>query len=128
MPGWDAVGGNVELWDNNFQSIPAFEGVVFAELNVNGPDTFYQNICLLNGDSFAWRYRHRFRTSSPTPQTVTFEIASATATVLQLIDTSSLASAASGWVSRSGTATYTGASATRGAVAHDDGRWSGQSA
>ncbi|MFZ1476290.1 MAG: hypothetical protein WAT18_00980 [Sphingorhabdus sp.] len=113
VPGWDAVGGSVELWDNNFQSVPAAEGVVFAELNVNGPDTFYQNICVLSGDSFAWRYRHRFRASSPSPQTVFFEIANSSATVLQLIDTSSLTSAAGAWTTRSGTATYAGVSGTQ---------------
>ena len=33
VPGWDSTTGRIEIWDSNFLSVPAAEGLRFAELN-----------------------------------------------------------------------------------------------
>ena len=111
VPGWDSTSGFIEEWDTNFQGVPAFEGVVFAELNANAPGALFQNICVMNGEVLRWRFAHRARSGGLATQTVRFEIADNAGTVLQSLQTSATASTTS-WTVRSNTAgvTYTGAS------------------
>lgn len=78
VPGWDtthptgATGGNcagpvrvagrlMELWLTPFNGVTARAGVNHAELNANVPSRLFQNVCLLNNETIAWRFSHRGR-------------------------------------------------------------------
>jgi hypothetical protein len=109
VTGWDSASGEIELWDTNFQGVPAYEGSVFAEMNANVPGALYQNICMVTGETIGWTFAHRARSGGPATQTARFQIASSTGTLIQ-----SLASQSSTvnnvWNVNSGSTTYTGAS------------------
>lgn len=111
VPGWEASTGEIELWDSNFNGIPAHSGNVFAEMNANAPGTLYQNICLTNGETLRWSFAHRARTGGPATQTAVFQIANSAGTVLQTLATQA-STTAQGWNVNANTAgvTYTGAS------------------
>ncbi len=49
--GWDSTTSEIELWDTNYNGVPAYAGNVFAEMNANVNGTLYQNICLINGET-----------------------------------------------------------------------------
>ncbi len=63
VPGWftTATDGQIELWSDNFQGVPAFNGNQFAELNANQSSALYQNLCLTPGTVMNWSLRHRGR-------------------------------------------------------------------
>ena len=42
VPGWDTSTGEIELWDTNFNGVPAYAGAVFAEMNANTNGTLFQ--------------------------------------------------------------------------------------
>lgn len=111
VPGWEASTSEIELWDTNFNGIPAHSGNVFAEMNANAPGTLYQNICLTNGETLRWSFAHRARTGGPATQTAVFQIANSAGTVLQTLATQA-STTAQGWNVNASTAgvTYTGAS------------------
>lgn len=104
---WSDDTGFIELWDDGYLGIDAYEGDVFAELNANSPGTLFQNICLVNGETLGWSFAHRARPTSIDPQTVFFEIANSSGTLLQsLTSQSSLIGAP--WTINSSSTTYTG--------------------
>ena len=109
VAGWDSASGEIELWDTGFQGVPAYDGSVFAEMNANVPGAFYQNICMVNGETIGWTFAHRARSGGPTTQTARFQIANSSGTLIQ-----SLATQASTvnniWNINTGSATYSGAS------------------
>lgn len=109
VTGWDSASGEIELWDTNFQGVPAYEGSVFAEMNANVPGALYQNICMVTGETIGWTFAHRARSGGPATQTARFQIASSTGTLIQ-----SLASQSSTvnnvWNVNTGSTTYSGAS------------------
>jgi len=107
--GWDSASGEIELWDTNFQGVPAYAGSVFAEMNANVPGALYQNICMVNGESIGWTFAHRARAGGPTTQTARFQIASSGGTLIQALATQSSA-INNVWNVNSGSTTYTGAS------------------
>ncbi|MBA8880913.1 DUF7507 domain-containing protein [Phyllobacterium myrsinacearum] len=125
VPGWKtthpnaATGGDcsivanpttgplIEMWRSGFQGVPSAEGSQFAELNANESSRLYQNVCLVNGEQFSWRFSHRRRAASGT-ESLSFNIAP-TATGTRTNITTSAANAA-GWFNRSGTYTYNGGS------------------
>jgi trimeric autotransporter adhesin len=109
VAGWDSTTGEIELWDSNFNGIPAHSGNVFAEMNANVPGTLYQNICLVNGEPLSWTFAHRARAGGSDPQVAIFEVANSGGTLIQSLATQSSTIAANAWAVNSGSTTYTGA-------------------
>ena len=68
MPGWETTDsqGKVELWGNNFLSVPAFEGGVFAEINAYSDGSLYQDIPTTPGMNLGWSFAHRGRNGTDT--------------------------------------------------------------
>lgn len=110
VQGWSSTTGEIELWDSNFNGVPAYQGNVFAEMNANTNGTLFQNICLINGEPFGWTFAHRARAGGPATQTARFQVASSTGTVIQTLATQSSTTANQVWNVNTGTATYTGTS------------------
>ncbi|MBD2189071.1 DUF11 domain-containing protein [Pseudanabaena mucicola] len=61
----------IELWNNNFNSVPAPPPVisgqanqVFAELNAEQSSQLYQNLCLFNNETVKFSIDHRARNST----------------------------------------------------------------
>lgn len=109
VAGWDSASGEIELWDTGFQGVPAYDGSVFAEMNANVPGAFYQNICMVNGESIGWTFAHRARSGGPATQTASFQIANSSGTLIQNLATQA-STVNNVWNVNTGTATYTGAS------------------
>lgn len=108
--GWNSASGEIELWDTNFLSVPAYDGSVFAEMNANVPGALYQNICMVNGETIGWTFAHRARTGGPATQTARFQIANSSGTLIQNLATQASTTANQVWNVNTGSATYTGAS------------------
>lgn len=108
--GWDSTTGEIELWDTNFNGVPAYSGNVFAEMNANVNGTLYQNICLINGEPIGWTFAHRARAGGAATQTANFQVATSGGTVIQTLATQASTTANQVWNVNSGSATYTGAS------------------
>lgn len=108
--GWDSTTGEIELWDSNFNGVPARQGNVFAEMNANVNGTLYQNICLINGEPIGWTFAHRARAGGAVTQTARFQVANSGGTVLQTLAVQASTTANQIWNVNTGTATYTGAS------------------
>lgn len=109
VTGWDSASGEIELWDSNFQGVPAYAGSVFAEMNANVPGALYQNICMVNGETIGWTFAHRARSGGPATQTARFQIANSSGTQLQALASQS-STINNVWNVNSGSTTYTGAS------------------
>ena len=107
--GWDSASGEIELWDSNFQGVPAYAGSVFAEMNANVPGALYQNICMVNGETIGWTFAHRARSGGPTTQTARFQIANSGGTLIQALATQS-STINNVWNVNTGSTTYSGAS------------------
>ena len=63
VPGWDSTASDnrIEIWYNNFQGVPAQDGVAFAELNANLESSLFQEYCTQPGDVISWSVAHRGR-------------------------------------------------------------------
>jgi len=111
VPGWESTTGEIELWDSNFNGVPAASGNVFAEMNANRPGALYQNICLVNGETIRWRFAHRARAGGAATQTAVFQIANSSGVAIQTLQTSTTSNTTA-WALRSNTTgvTYTGPS------------------
>lgn len=112
VPGWEATTSEIELWDSNYQGVPAQEGAVFAELLANSAGTLYQNICLVSDEAIRWSFAHRARADGGAPtQTARFQIANNAGTVLQTLATQA-STPAQAWNVNANSAgvTYSGAS------------------
>jgi trimeric autotransporter adhesin len=107
--GWDSTTNEIELWDSNFLSVPAYDGNVFAEMNANVNGTLYQNICLITGEPIGWTFAHRARSDGPATQTAIFQVANSSGTVLQSLATQNSTTANQVWNVNTGSTTYTGA-------------------
>lgn len=108
VPGWDTTTDEIELWDTNFNGVPAYDGNVFAEMNANVNGTFFQNICLVNGEPIGWTFAHRAREGGASTQTVRFQVANGSGGVIQTLATQSSRTNNLRWNVNTGTATYTG--------------------
>ncbi|MBX9727369.1 MAG: DUF11 domain-containing protein [Sphingopyxis sp.] len=108
VPGWATTTNEIELWDSNFNGVPAFSGLVFAEMNANVNGTFFQNICLVNGEPISWTFAHRARSGGQATQTVRFQVANSSGTLLQNLATQSSLTSNQIWNVNNGTTTYTG--------------------
>jgi hypothetical protein len=52
----------LEIWENGFLGVPAYEGYSFAELNANHASTLYQHIGgVASGTAVNWHFAHRGR-------------------------------------------------------------------
>lgn len=111
VPGWEASTNEIELWDSNFNSVPAHSGNVFAEMNANTPGTLFQNICLTSGETLRWSFAHRARVGGAATQTAVLQVANSGGTVLQTLATQA-STTAQGWNvnANTGGVTYSGAS------------------
>lgn len=109
VTGWDSASGEIELWDTNFQSVPAYAGSVFAEMNANVPGALYQNICMVNGETIGWTFAHRARSGGPATQTARFQIANSAGAQIQALASQS-STVNNVWNVNTGSTTYTGAS------------------
>jgi len=109
VTGWDSASGEIELWDTDFQGVPAYAGSVFAEMNANVPGALYQNICMVNGETIGWTFAHRARSGGPATQTARFQIANSAGTQLQLLASQS-STVNNVWNVNTGSTTYTGTS------------------
>ena len=107
--GWDSASGEIELWDSNFNGVPAYAGSVFAEMNANVPGALYQNICMVNGELIGWTFAHRARSGGPATQTARFQIANSAGTQLQALASQS-STVNNVWNVNTGSTTYTGPS------------------
>ncbi|BBB07022.1 hypothetical protein [Sphingopyxis sp. EG6] len=107
--GWDSASGEIELWDSNFQGVPAYAGSVFAEMNANVPGALYQNICMVTGETIGWTFAHRARSGGPATQAARFQVASTGGTLIQALATQS-STINNVWNVNTGSTTYTGAS------------------
>ncbi len=70
----------IELWKtprtNNSPTIIAPDGTQVAELNAAAASRLYQNVCMVNGESFNWEFRHRGRVSATKPDVARFVLGS----------------------------------------------------
>ncbi len=107
--GWDSASGEIELWDSNFQGVPAYAGSVFAEMNANVPGALYQNICMVTGETIGWTFAHRARSGGPATQTARFQIANSSGTQIQALASQS-STINNVWNVNTGSTTYSGAS------------------
>lgn len=108
--GWDSTTGEIELWDSNFNGVPAYDGNVFAEMNANVNGTLFQNICLITGEPISWTFAHRARVGGAATQTARFQVANSGGTVLQTLANQASTTANQVWNVNTGTTTYNGAS------------------
>ncbi len=115
-----STGPLIELWRSGFNSVTARAGNNFAELNANVSSRIYQNVCLINGESFNWTFSHRGRNSTTVPDQAAFKVGTSQ-TIVQVGTTSNgttstpvpsagitVASGGNGWADYSGTYSYTG--------------------
>lgn len=109
VPEWEDATGFIELWDSGFQSTPAFQGDVFAEMNANSPGAIYQEFCVQTGETISWSFAHRARPGGPglNPQTVSLEFADLSGNSTQVMATQA-SFIGGGWTQNTGTTTYTG--------------------
>ncbi|MEW4448507.1 hypothetical protein [Qipengyuania sp. JC766] len=109
VAGWNSTTGEIELWDTNFNGVPAYQGNVFAEMNASAPGALYQTICMVNGEQIGWQFAHRARTGGAATQTASFQIASQTGTLIQNLATQS-STINNVWNLNTGQTTYNGPS------------------
>ncbi|MCM0001128.1 MAG: hypothetical protein NBV68_17295, partial [Erythrobacter sp.] len=110
VPGWSTTTNEIELWDTTFNGVPSFDGAVHAEMNANVNGTFFQNICLINGEPFGWTFAHRARAGGAATQTVRLQVATSTGTVIQTLTTQASTTSNQIWNVNTGNTTYIGAS------------------
>lgn len=53
--------GQIEVWGDGFNGVPAAEGNAFAELNANTAGTLYQDVVSTPGATMTWTLQHRGR-------------------------------------------------------------------
>jgi uncharacterized repeat protein (TIGR01451 family) len=75
------TGPLIEIWANNLQGgkggtevVPARAGTQHAELNARNISRIYQDVCLTNGETVAWRLSHRGLNSNTDPDVMDFGI------------------------------------------------------
>ncbi|MBX3010736.1 MAG: CIA30 family protein [Caldilineaceae bacterium] len=68
VAGWSttATDSEIEIWQTNFNGVPAYRGVQFAEINANQTASLYQDITTTPGSTMHWSFAHRGRTGVDT--------------------------------------------------------------
>lgn len=115
-----STGPLIELWSSVFFGVTARAGKNFAELNAQQSSRIYQNVCLIQGESFNWRFSHRGRQSATIADVAAFKVG-ASQEIVRVGTTSdgttsapipsagiTVASGGNGWADYSGTYSYAG--------------------
>lgn len=70
VPPWRTtdVAGQIEIWGDLFEGVPAAEGGSFAELNANSAGTLYQDVITAPGQTMHWSLVHRARVGTDVMQ------------------------------------------------------------
>jgi hypothetical protein len=70
VPPWQTtdVAGQIEIWGDLFNDVPAAEGGSFAELNANSAGTLYQDVITTPGQTMHWSLVHRARAGTDVMQ------------------------------------------------------------
>jgi hypothetical protein len=70
VPPWQTtdVAGQIEIWGDTFNGVPAAEGGSFAELNANSAGTLYQDVITTPGQTMHWSLVHRARAGTDVMQ------------------------------------------------------------
>lgn len=68
VEGWSttATDREIEIWQSGFNSVPAYKGQQFAEINANQSAALYQDITTTPGSTMHWSFAHRGRTGVDT--------------------------------------------------------------
>lgn len=63
VPGWNTTSADnmIEIWNDGFNSVPAYSGTKFAEINANNAARLYQTLSVSPGDVVSWSVAHRGR-------------------------------------------------------------------
>jgi len=63
ITGWNTTASDnkIEIWKSGFNSVPAYEGTYFAEINANMSARMYQTLAVEPGDIVKWNVAHRGR-------------------------------------------------------------------
>jgi len=61
VPGWTSPDGVIEIWRSGFNGVPSVSGGQHAEANADSPSGFWQDVCLVAGESVPWSFHHRGR-------------------------------------------------------------------
>jgi hypothetical protein len=62
---WKALGEQfLEVWGNGFLGIPAYNGSVYIEMNVNTANTYFQDFTVAANDSLTISFAHRSRSTT----------------------------------------------------------------
>lgn len=66
--GWSttAPDGRIEMWQDGFNRVDAFNGSQFAEINANGTGALYQDVATTPGTTMVWSFAHRGRYGADT--------------------------------------------------------------
>ena len=101
VPSWNTTASDnlMEFWIDGFQSVPAYEGNQFIELNANEVASVYQDIATVPGEVLEWSIAHRGRNQTDTAD-VSIGPAGGTLTVVKTMSTDETA-----WVVYSGSYT-----------------------
>ncbi len=84
FPGWPRANVPIiELWrtprsNDSGGTVNAPDGAQIAELNAEVASRLYQNVCLVNGETFRWRFSHRGRSSGTAYDRANFVVGAAT--------------------------------------------------
>jgi len=79
VPPWQTtdVAGQIEIWGDTFNGVPAAEGGAFAELNANSAGTLYQDVVTTPGQTMHWSLVHRAREGTDVMQVLIGDAATA---------------------------------------------------
>lgn len=70
VPPWQTTdgAGQIEIWGDGFNTVPAGQGNAFAELNANTAGTLYQDVVSTPGATMSWTLLHRARAGTDVMQ------------------------------------------------------------
>jgi len=67
VPGWDTDEATIEVWSNNFNGVPAYEGNQHAEVNGQSEGTLFQDVTgIAAGQRVGFEFAHRGRFGTDT--------------------------------------------------------------
>ncbi len=66
VDGWNTTASDnkIEIWHDGYNSVPAYEGTYFSEINANEAARMYQTLTVLPGDVLKWNVAHRGRSGT----------------------------------------------------------------
>ncbi|MGM9479435.1 hypothetical protein ACS5PU_23635 [Pedobacter sp. GSP4] len=103
----------IEIWSNNYGSVPAHSGSQFAEVNAYIASGLYQNLCLLPNETVTFSIWHRKRENDDTRENLIVELIDPATGVTVGRASSSHDAVYGSWTLYSGTVTNNGVQGTR---------------